>query len=546
MSTQVVARSAKEIFPKVLPPASPFSELLRRSKFATFDPEIRQTYSAPPSYTHRGNFGLKRPIANKKKHGYIVLKKFEEHAQYIEWDNAKEQVRWLQRVEELNLTPHLVSPTPWSTGLGPIASSRESGLDSEFCPGERAYVPRAAREELVSNENSNLDSTEAPKHPPNFPSSDADEPLDPNNLPPTRGKGAYGAKSALPPAKGQETFLQPNIVGMPPRVFAQYIKKLRELRPEFLAFVRQELKNRWVHNKLAFIDPDILSDEELVADLGSDLLNQNFHIRFLGKRTESMYHAEPLPEILSKGERHKLQREATATANEPQPIQPQPHKFGGMMYANPTQLESYFFGKSESGLHLQTTSNWRYDQQQSLASFAGMTARVAETRAAGKPVFETEVGANPANLPFSETKMRATTLNLIHPPSVVGKTASSHPISEVGVGATVIPASSVDNNWRTNPHQPGTFEYSALKPAKLSTFVPSSAFRNMLGSRNKYGDGGQMYRPGAFKEKSQLGAFASQQSQDNNTSLQLLSVLKRMANKNKPPANDGESGGNSS
>src|SRR6266508_3082237 len=54
MATQIASRSTND----VLLPSSPFIDLLRRSKFATFDPTIRRVYSAPP-YAERGNYGLK-------------------------------------------------------------------------------------------------------------------------------------------------------------------------------------------------------------------------------------------------------------------------------------------------------------------------------------------------------------------------------------------------------------------------------------------------------------------------------------------------------
>ena len=55
--------------PKVASPGT-FPELLRRSRFASFDPTIRQSYGTPPSRLHRGNWGLKRPIAQSKRSAF--------------------------------------------------------------------------------------------------------------------------------------------------------------------------------------------------------------------------------------------------------------------------------------------------------------------------------------------------------------------------------------------------------------------------------------------------------------------------------------------
>ena len=52
--------------PTVTKVASPgtFPELLRRSRFASFDPTIRQSYGTPPSRLHRGNGVLNVPSHN--------------------------------------------------------------------------------------------------------------------------------------------------------------------------------------------------------------------------------------------------------------------------------------------------------------------------------------------------------------------------------------------------------------------------------------------------------------------------------------------------
>ena len=153
MASTAITRHPPRI-PKVLQPASPFGELLRRSNFAAYDPAIRQTYAAPPSYVHRGNWGLKRPIANRVRHSAIVLRQFEEHAHYIEWDKAPAQVDFVRRVEALNIAPQLEPNTPWMLSLGPAADA----IDSDFCPHgavpawRRAEAPRKEPEAPTADE----------------------------------------------------------------------------------------------------------------------------------------------------------------------------------------------------------------------------------------------------------------------------------------------------------------------------------------------------------------------------------------------------------
>ena len=558
MATHVATRGAKEVIPKVLPPSSPFAELLRRSKFATFDPSIRQTYSAPHSYTHRGNYGLKRPIANRKAHGYIVLKNFEEHAQYIEWDNAKEQVRWLNMVEEMNVAPQLKLSNSWAEGLGPLGTSRESGLDSEFCPGEGPQVVKI-RKELVMNESLEVtDKTTgdaavelAPKHPPNLPPSMVESPISVDVLPPTRGKGAYGAKAEIITPEGQgRMFLQPNISAMSPKVFRRYIEKLRKMRPEFLTFVRAELKKTWVNNKRACINPDILTDEELVAQVGSSLLDQKYHLRFLGFKSEANYHAKPPSGSLSAKERSKLQEEALQSANSPQPIRPQPHKFAGLMYAQPTTIETQYSTKPQPGIYLQYSSTRNHVMSEKcLASFGGLTASLGHVGVGAKPLFESETGANLSNLPQSTRMMRVTSLMLANPPTVVGRSARSNPLVDVHMRVSVADDAGVNRNQRDNPHPPGSYEYNSLVPPPslkrgikggatfMSRIIPSRAhapIRTQI--RAPWGgslvDGGLMYDTKTNNTQSRVGSFKTLTSKKGEDNLQrdLQTMLNKFKN----------------
>ncbi|KAJ7286440.1 hypothetical protein C8J57DRAFT_663941 [Mycena rebaudengoi] len=60
--------------PDVIPPASLFAQLLRNSRFAAYDPQIRRTYYSPKQFAQRGYWGLKRPIAQRKKNSFITYK----------------------------------------------------------------------------------------------------------------------------------------------------------------------------------------------------------------------------------------------------------------------------------------------------------------------------------------------------------------------------------------------------------------------------------------------------------------------------------------
>jgi hypothetical protein len=486
MTTQAATRSLKEVIPKVLPPSSPFSELLRQSKFATFDPCIRQTYSAPPSYAQRGNFGLKRPISNRKSHAYIVLKDFEEHAHYIEWNNAKAQVKWIKKVEELYVAPQLKTVSPWASGLGPSATSKDSGLDSDFCPGESALVEREDEEPEPLGPVASAESS-ASNHAPSIPPSLADSPISAETLLPSRGKGGYGANADIDPADALgKMFLQPNISAMPTAVFKRYMEKLRKLRPEFIAYVRAELKKSNDSNKnhkSIVVDPDHHSDNDLIAVLGPLILDQRFHLRFMGLKTEADYHAEPVAENVSKEERIRLRREAVLSANKPQPIRPQPHKFAGLMYAHPTALETRFIGKPQPGIYLEYSPNQINASEKHIASFAGMASQFRHLGVGAKPVFESGSGANLDNLSQGTRLMSPTNLTLTSVPTVVGRAAPSKPMLHVSMRTTVADDVGVNKNQRDNPHTPGTYEYNSLKPASSRITLSSTKIPDRAHSR---------------------------------------------------------------
>ena len=460
MTAQAATRSFKEVFPKVCPSSSPFSELLRQSKFATFDPCIRQAYSAPPSYAQRGNFGLKRPISNRKSHAYIVLKDFEEHAQYIQWDNAKEQVKWMKKVEELYVAPQLKTHSTWTSGLGPSATSKESGLDSDFCPGETALIQRNKPAEVVSStENS------SPKNTPPLPE---DIRISAETLLPSRGKGGYGAKADIQSADVLgRMYLQPNISAMTTAVFRRYLQKLRKLRPEFIAYVREELRKLWVTNKNNSsipIDPRLIPDEDFIATLGPLILDHKFHLRFMGLKTEAEYHTEPVAELISDKERAKLEQDAVLDANKPQPIRPQPHKFAGLTYAQPTPLETRFVNKPQPGIFLEQTPNQVSSSDRYIASFAGIAAQFRHLGVGAKPVFEPGPGANLDNISQGTRLMSPMNLTLAAVPTVVGRAAPSKPLPYVQMRVIVADDVGLSKNHIDNPHTPGSFEYNSLRP----------------------------------------------------------------------------------
>lgn len=492
MATRAVAKTAKDLPAKVLPPPSPFGELLRRSHFASYDPNIRQAYSAPPSYIHRGNWGLKRPIAHRNRDGAIVLKKYEEHAHYIEWDRAEEQVKFIKQIEELNTRPRLTLNTPWFAALGP-AALKDSAIDSEFSHDEDSKFTGAIEARSEPLEPPPVpEAKPAPIHglrPPPLSSVTLDK-IDVNlSSLGKSGKGAYGAQRRHPSGPPSIAGVQPNINAMSPQQFQAYLESLRKLRPAFLKFLRQELsKARKARNITGAIDPETLDDERLVLEFGKEGLIQDLHKFFLEKHFQEKFATASEPEPQPDLEEEDPQiADAMANANKPQPIQQQPHKFAGLMYAMPTDIETYHSSRAHPGLIVQDatpTSLQNYHaalHKNYIASFAGLAAILPHEYAGPNvaPLIEPytedgiytprvadKAGNETISTSMAERPMRLTKLQLSTPPQVVGSSAANHPLKTIKVVGTVVVDEAVDINWRDNPYPVGSMAYVSNTPKK--------------------------------------------------------------------------------
>jgi hypothetical protein len=396
---------------KVASPASgAFPELLRRSRFASFDPTICQSYGTPPSHLHRGNWGLKRPIAQRKRNAFISLKNFEEHEHYIEWNNAETQVRLIDKIEEINFAPKLVPQVSWYTGLGPAASSPWSRMDSDFAPGESGMPILPKSIPLFTTKLEGLG---------------------------RRGKGEYGAKSSNVSDDG---YLHPNLRAMSPKVFNRYIKKLRSLRPEFKKFLKEN------------------GDSESIRESG--IQSSNLHIRFLGQHFDKQFQDT------------RDENRADIHPNQPQPIRQQPHRVGGLMYASPTVLESFFNSRAYPGIVLEDGSRiYRHGSSNSsafLVSTAGIIGRLEGKRAGPdvKPAFNSGILAYPAaKLLAGRTRfnnfinVKVIDLQLESLPIAVTAFPSKNSSRDVSIRMQLAIHSENDHS-RTNTHPLGSMLYN--------------------------------------------------------------------------------------
>ena len=168
---------------------SPFATLLRRSKFASYDPKIGQVYTTFGGDSHRGNYGIKRPLALRTREPFIAIASVDSLQQQTEWSHAEREARWIRKVAEVSGSPRVVDGSDLWKKLGPSANSQWK-VDSDFAP----VIPDAPA-------------------------------LHKKALPVPRQAGI------------------PNIDAMTPKQFQRYLEGLRALRPAFREFLEAEKAN---------------------------------------------------------------------------------------------------------------------------------------------------------------------------------------------------------------------------------------------------------------------------------------------------------------
>ncbi|KAF5330573.1 hypothetical protein D9619_005277 [Psilocybe cf. subviscida] len=479
MATQVAIKGAK-----TLPPSSPFGELLRRSKFAAYDPKIRQAYTAPASYISRGNWGLKRPIANKQRHSNIVLRNFEEHAHYIEWDKASAQVDLVKRVEELNITPTVVPSTTWGMGLGPSATQ----IDSEFASQDLIEEARQREtDKLAEREQAAFEALENGTEETNvLPFPTVEYNLKVLDSLPSRGPGGYGmsGRATRSSQEQSDAFVQYNIAAMTPRQFNAYLDELRSLRPQFLQYIREELSKTQNISDIA--------DDQLVTLLGRTAVTKSLHRFFLAEHTKKKLDGE----LGAAGVRPE------EVANAPQPILGRPHQQAGLMYASPTKVETFFSTDYAPGFILQNVSTSGHmfsTRDEYITTFAGLTAVLPKNDAGPSAVpliepFSAEgisaelvsdgKGGETLDPSTSERRMRMTELSIQSPPVVVGYDAPNKPIRQIELRSKVVVDAGANQNMRDMPYTPGSFKYANYLP-KVSTKWGQTDYSRLFGGHQQ-------------------------------------------------------------
>ena len=183
-----IAKSAVVVHPSS---PSPFASLLRRSKFASYDPTIGQVYTTHDGNAHRGNWGFKRPLALRKRDKFISVEAVDSPEQQTEWSPRESEARFIKRWEEVATEPSVRDA--WDRHCMNSRPVHRAELAKEDQSGN--IVDPAARRRL--------------------------------------GEDSDGRQYVAP---------GPLVSSMTTRVFARHLDKLRRQRPEFLGFLSQEAK----------------------------------------------------------------------------------------------------------------------------------------------------------------------------------------------------------------------------------------------------------------------------------------------------------------
>ncbi|CDO73658.1 hypothetical protein BN946_scf185014.g128 [Trametes cinnabarina] len=138
-------------------PPSQFAAILRRSKFASFDPNIGQVYTTFDGHAARGNFGLKRPLALRRRNAHITVQAIDSREQQTVWRSAEPQNRWIRMWDETGTTPTIIEGS-WQARLGPHGEFRFK-VDSDLVPQEEDSKSQEKDEEgqvPISNATRNM------------------------------------------------------------------------------------------------------------------------------------------------------------------------------------------------------------------------------------------------------------------------------------------------------------------------------------------------------------------------------------------------------
>ena len=341
---------------------SPFAALLRRSRFASYDPAIAQVYTAHDGDAHRGNYGFKRPFPLRRRHGFVTVHNVDSKAQQTEFNRAESRARFIRRWQEVG-GPVEAKESNWAKRAG----NAPALMDSEFAPLARS-------QELEAKESQERAKALA-----------------------RSGQLASRSAAAAPDAQSRESYNSSRsgsvklLSKMSPRQFERYLAQLRSIRPQFQEYVRKTAPGRNITER----SPHALSSN--VNNLHREFI-ASYTDKWLQSGTARSFAQSPHPNgALAYSHPSHLQSLFTTA--------PQPGLV--LMNGRPMDFANRGNRDTRTGAHF--------------VSFAGLTATLRST--GGKPpLLDTNAGINPETAEQSVGMFRmARNPKMIMVPNVVGR-----------------------------------------------------------------------------------------------------------------------------
>ena len=117
-----------------LPAPGSFAALLKQSKFATYHPSIAQVYTVFAGHAQRGDWGLKRPLPQRKRHRRLKISAIDTREQQSWFDSGESDARTVARWDELGARVNVsFQRGRWhEQGFARLSARAMPRLDSEF------------------------------------------------------------------------------------------------------------------------------------------------------------------------------------------------------------------------------------------------------------------------------------------------------------------------------------------------------------------------------------------------------------------------------
>jgi len=117
-----------------LPAPGSFAALLKQSKFATYHPSIGQVYTVFGGHAQRGDWGLKRPLPERKRHRRLKISAIDTHEQQSWFDSGESDARTVARWDEIGTRVNVdYQSGRWhEQGFTKLAARAMPNVDSEF------------------------------------------------------------------------------------------------------------------------------------------------------------------------------------------------------------------------------------------------------------------------------------------------------------------------------------------------------------------------------------------------------------------------------